>query len=368
MVGRRAAGRRRTGKHVSPESSGNKKRNYKKVLPLLMVLLSMAIIPLSIMGPSPVKNEPQVTDETKTFKVPPVRSIATSAAKADEHVTTAITQADNLLSTIPMWAYVGPSKQSPEDFDFLLSNDKHIQLSSLFGLGVKTVVIDPGHGGRDPGAIGAGGTMEKDITLDVSLRLKERLDHLAQFNVLLTRDKDKTLSLAKRVAFAKKNNADLFISVHVNALLDTTMNIIETYYFGAPRNPETLRLAELENKESHFSVGELDLILADLGNTLKRQESAKLATSIQASLFKNIKRQDAQVLNIGIKMAPFVVLSQIEVPSVLVEISCITKKKEEVKLASTSYRSKVAGYIEEGIIAYLETQNLITLDRRTDHE
>jgi N-acetylmuramoyl-L-alanine amidase len=135
------------------------------------------------------------------------------------------------------------------------------------------------------------------------------------------------------------------------------MNIIETYYFGAPLNSDTLRLAEQENKESHFSVGELDSIIQDLGNTLKRQESAKLATAIQASLFKNIRYQDAQVRDIGIKMAPFVVLSQIEVPSVLVEISCITKVKEEAKLASSKYRSKVASYMEEGIIAYLATQD-----------
>jgi len=265
-------------------------------------------------------------------------------------------EADSLLSHIPYLDWMSPMDQQPEDYNLMLSANDPVRLSTLFGLGVRTIVIDPGHGGRDPGAIGAKGTQEKRITLDVALKLKERLVKLDRYKVLLTREKDDTISLADRVAYAKQNGADLFISIHVNSLPVKTVNLIETYYFGAPLNSETLLLAEKENEDSHFTVGELNGIIQDIGNTLKRQESAMLAVTIQKSLFRNLRYQDAQVRDSGIKMAPFVVLSQIEVPSVLVEISCLTKPEEEIKLATSKYRKKVAAYLEEGIVQYLETQ------------
>jgi N-acetylmuramoyl-L-alanine amidase len=252
-------------------------------------------------------------------------------------------------------------EQRLNDFDLLLSSSDPIRLSSVFGLGVKTIVIDPGHGGRDPGAIGANGTKEKYITLDVAIKLRQRLAALNVFNVLLTREDDRTLSLPDRVEYAKDNSADLFISIHVNSLTKKYVNMIETYYFGPPLNFQALRLASQENRESKFSVGELDAIIEDLGNALKRQESARLASSIQTSLFRNMKLQDEEIRDFGIKMAPFVVLSQIEVPSVLVEISCISKVEEEAKLNLISYRDKVASYIEAGIVSYLEKQQLKNL-------
>ncbi len=355
------------GKFVETADLTAKGPVFRRILPVLLIVLVMASSSFTRLDPSLIVNPSSAARLNAPMSVPD-RSADEVAEKAKGHYVSAAKNAEAVLDPIPMWDYVGPGDHGVEGFNLLLSEDDRVQLSSLFGLGVRTIVIDPGHGGRDPGALGAGGTMEKDITLDVGVRLKERLDRLNRFNVLLTRDTDKTISLADRVAFAKNKKADLFISLHVNSLPNKTMNIIETYYFGAPLNSDTLRLAELENKESHFLVGELDTILEDLGNTLKRQESARLATSIQASLFNHMRRQDSQVRDIGIKMAPFVVLSQIEVPSVLVEISCITKKKEEIKLASPKYRVKVASYIEEGIVTYLETQDFITLRGEYAHE
>jgi N-acetylmuramoyl-L-alanine amidase len=159
--------------------------------------------------------------------------------------------------------------------------------------------------------------------------------------------------LAKRVEFAKEHKADLFISIHVNALPNQSVNAIETYYFGPPLNAETLQLAEQENKGSLYSIGELSGIIQDIGNTVKRQESEMLAASIQKSLYRNVRNLDTQVFDVGIKMAPFVVLSKVAVPSVLVEISCLSKEEEEARLNSTDYRDKIASFIEEGIIAYL---------------
>jgi len=251
----------------------------------------------------------------------------------------------------------GPNLDTPGnrsmDYSLLFSGDDRVRLLSLFGLNIKTLVIDPGHGGSDPGAIGGMGTQEKDITLDVALKLKERLRRGANYNILLTRHSDRTLSLAKRVEFAKEHKADLFISIHVNALPNQSVNAIETYYFGPPLNAETLQLAEQENKGSLYSIGELSGIIQDIGNTVKRQESEMLAASIQKSLYRNVRNLDTQVFDVGIKMAPFVVLSKVAVPSVLVEISCLSKEEEEARLNSTDYRDKIASFIEEGIIAYL---------------
>ncbi len=326
------------GKPIADPGTASMWRAFIKPLQTLAVMLVVALFPFSELDPA--------------LHVKEKRSLPVLSSSVEAAFNIA-----QQAGAMPAWGYVPPDNPDLADYSRLLSGNDKVRLSSLFGLGVKTIVIDPGHGGRDPGAIGARGTMEKDITLDVALKLKSRLIGLGLYNVLLTREKDHTLSLADRVQFAKDNKADLFISVHVNSLPNERLNIIETYYFGAPLNSETIRLAEQENKESHFSVGELDAIIQDFGNTLKRQESAKLATAIQTSLFKNLKYQDAQVLDFGIKMAPFVVLSQIEVPSVLVEISCITKAREEKKLASSKYRSKVASFIEEGIVVYLETQD-----------
>ena len=351
---------RMAGKFIEDDRAISKWHTLLKPLQTLTVMLVVALFPFSELDPALyVVDKPTLhaipaasgrVHEGVPYKNLPIRDTVAPFR-------TVGSRSDGILDEPPVWNFTVPDPRGVNDYNLLLSGSDKVRLSALFGLGIKTIVIDPGHGGRDPGAIGAMGTMEKEITLDVALKLRDLLDRLGRYNVLLTRKKDRTLSLADRVKFAKDNNADIFISLHVNSLPNEKLNIIETYYFGAPLNSETIRLADAENKESHFSVGELDAIVQDFGNTLKRQESAKLATAIQVSLFKNIKYQDSQVMDFGIKMAPFVVLSQIEVPSVLVEISCITKAREEVKLASSKYRTEIAAYMEEGIVAYLETQD-----------
>jgi N-acetylmuramoyl-L-alanine amidase len=343
------------GKSVEGPKPARKRLRYGRMLPVVIILLVIALGPFVERGPSLSVNQGLSPPATALV---PAENEMPATSFSGQYPTFTERGADTILERVPMLGSVGPDAQGVEDFDLMLSGQDGVRLSSLFGLGVKTIVIDPGHGGRDPGAIGALGTMEKDITLDVALRLRDRLDKSGRYHVLLTRDSDRTLALAARVEFAKKNTADLFISVHVNSLPgNETINFIETYYFGPPLNSETLKLAATENKESHFTVGEIDAIIEDIGNTIKRQESVKLAASIQQSLFNNIRVQDRNVRDIGIKSAPFVVLSQIEVPSVLVEISCITKPAEEKKLATAEYRSKVASYMEEGIVSYLEAQH-----------
>lgn len=240
----------------------------------------------------------------------------------------------------------------------LILNDNNVRLSSIFGLDVKTIVIDPGHGGRDPGAIGSMGTEEKDIVLDIAQRLQRKLQSSGQFNVILTRKSDISMSLADRVEFANSGKTDLFISLHVNALPQKRENLIETYYYGPPSDEETLLIAEQENKGSGLMTKDFEDMIKKIGNTFKEQESASLAGAIQHSLFTNVKKYDKDIADAGIKFAPFVVLLGVDAPSVLVEISCISKKQEELKLNLPTYRDEITSFIAEGITQYLAKRNL----------
>jgi len=246
------------------------------------------------------------------------------------------------------------------DYSLILNNDS-VRLSSVFGLDVQTIVIDAGHGGKDPGAIGAMGTKEKDIVLDIALGLKSRLEDSGNYKVILTRENDKTMSLAERVELANSVRTDLFISLHVNALPQKGENLIETYYYGPPSDEETLRLAEQENRGSGLLTRDFENMIRKIGNTFKEQESANLASAIQHSLFTNVKKYDKNIADAGIKIAPFVVLLGVDAPSVLVEISCISKKQEELKLNLPVYRDEITSFLAEGTTRYLARRNLHVL-------
>jgi N-acetylmuramoyl-L-alanine amidase len=351
-----------TGRPLAGVRSARKRFGWAQ----LGALAAAAVMAALILGTGGVRNPLRGPQEKMPPATQPVavseRGVALGPTIDPGPMPTSAESGDaSLLASIPIWDFTASGDQRLEDYRLLLSGDDRVRLSSLFGLGIKTIVIDPGHGGRDPGAIGSLGAKEKEITLDVALRLRQRLSRAGLYQVLLTRDDDRTLSLAGRVAFAQEHKADLFISVHVNSLPDQRLNVIETYYFGPPLNSDTLRLAEQENKESGYALGEINAIVEDIGSTVKRQESARLAAAIQTSLFRNAQSDDALVRDVGIKMAPFVVLSKVGVPSVLVEIACLTKASEEAKLMSPAYREKVAGYMEEGIAAYLNINNAIAL-------
>ncbi len=248
--------------------------------------------------------------------------------------------------------FPGIESGSWSDFDTLLRDD-HTPLTAVFGLDVRTIVIDPGHGGTDPGAIGALGTMEKDIALDIALRLRDRLRSFGRYRILMTRDADTTLRLNQRVDFANENQADLFVSIHVNAFPDVRVKTIETYYFGAPPDTATIELAKLENTDSQYRMADFKTMITKIGHTMKHQESAALATSIQHSLFNNIHKLDNRMRNFGVKTAPFVVLLGVDAPSVLAEVSCITNVDEEMKLNTPAYRETIASFLEKGVHEYL---------------
>jgi N-acetylmuramoyl-L-alanine amidase len=242
--------------------------------------------------------------------------------------------------------------QANSDYKALIDN-QNVSLSRMFGLGVKTIMIDPGHGGTDSGATGKMGTKEKDVTLDLAMRLKELLLKTGQYRVLMTREDDVAVPLNKRVAIAQAAKADLFISIHLNYLPSKPINIIETYYFGPTSDDKTQKLAETENAGSEYGLSDFREMIEKIGETLKLQESREFAASIQKNLYLNSKLHGGNVYDFGVKRAPFVVLLGVDVPAVLAEVSCLSNSREEKELSTDGHRENIARFLEAGIMDYL---------------
>lgn len=258
---------------------------------------------------------------------------------------------------VSMATPVAANEQIPE-WDAPLSHPRPIDRAAI-PLSVKTIVIDPGHGG-DPGAISESGMTEKEITLDVALRLR-RLLQQGPFEVLLTRDSDRRLSLDKRVSFANGNKADLFLSIHVNSMEPHTIRALETYYVGPTDDPATLKLASRENKESEYSLSDYKKILEKIYVDARRDESRSLARAIHGQLFLSLKKVNPELENRGVRTAPFVVLIGTQMPAVLVEIACLSNDAEVELLTKPDYRENIAQSLAQGIRRYA---NSLTLAER----
>jgi len=223
-------------------------------------------------------------------------------------------------------------------------------------LSIKRIVIDPGHGG-EPGTTAQSGITEKEITLDIALRLR-RLAKDSHLEVLLTRDRDRSFSLDKRVAFANENKADLFVSIHVNWMEPQTIRALETYYVGPTDDPATMKLASMENKESAYSLSDYKKILDKIYVDERRDESRTLAKAIQGQLYHSLKPANPLLENRGVRTAPFVVLIGTQMPAVLVEVSCLSNEDEAKLLTKETYRENIALALLQGIRNYATTLNV----------
>jgi N-acetylmuramoyl-L-alanine amidase len=251
------------------------------------------------------------------------------------------------------------SVEPTPELDAPFSHPRPIDRAAI-PLSVKTIVIDPGHGG-EPGATSESGLTEKEITLDVALRLR-RLLQQGPFEVLLTRDSDRRMSLDKRVSFANENKADLFLSIHVNSMEPHTIRALETYYVGPTDDPATLKLASRENKESEYSLSDYKKILEKIYVDARRGESRSAARAIQGQLFHSLKKANPDLENRGVRTAPFVVLIGTTMPAVLVEIGCLSNKEEVELLTKPDYRENIAQAFAQGIRRYADS--LILADRK----
>ncbi len=245
-------------------------------------------------------------------------------------------------------------------FKKLAKDEKAAELSlaQQLGLKVRRVIIDAGHGGHDTGAIGAKGTLEKDVSLAIAKKLAARLEE-AGLEVLLTRDDDTYVKLEDRSRFANRQKGDLFISVHCNAAPSRAMRGIETYTLNTSSNRYSIRLAARENSTTERGVGDLQYILADLATKANTGESAHLAERVQRSLVRNLSGEYKGVKDLGTKEALFFVLLGAKMPAILVETSFLSHPEEEERLASDEYQQSVADSIAEAVGGFLEERNKI---------
>lgn len=237
-------------------------------------------------------------------------------------------------------------------------------ISEQLGLGVHRVVIDPGHGGTDPGAIGRTGATEKQLTLDLSLVLAKRLRD-AGYEVLLTRSDDSTVSLQERTEFANGVDADLFISIHINSARNRRLRGFETYYLDLAIDPGAAETAARENASSEAgSMGDLDEMLETIMKNDFRGASAELAASVQDSLVMHVAKSYQAVHDLGVKTAPFFVLVGANMPAILVEASFVSNAEEEAWLKSAAYRSELAEAIEIGLQSYVDKRRTTAFSSR----
>ncbi len=228
-------------------------------------------------------------------------------------------------------------------------------MARQLGLGIQRIVIDPGHGGKDPGAMGRSGTMEKIIVLDICQRLKKLLGANDGLEVIMTRETDIYVPVENRTVIANQKQADLFISVHANSNPSNKRSGVETFYLNFSQDPSVIETAALENATSSKNLSEMRSILEKIAKNSKIMESKELANDIQKNLVLSLQKLYKDVKDLGYKGGPFWVLIGAETPSILVEVSYLSNSKEETRLKNAQYRQYIAQGIYSGIKEYLNS-------------
>ncbi|HEV8327401.1 MAG TPA: N-acetylmuramoyl-L-alanine amidase [Nitrospiraceae bacterium] len=222
----------------------------------------------------------------------------------------------------------------------------------------KTIVIDPGHGGKDPGARGQRGTEEKDITLKVALKLRDLLSRQPGVRVLMTRDRDEFVELEDRAKFANGQEADLFVSIHVNSHPQRSVKGIEIYHFGEAKDQRALEVAARENGTPLNSTGVgWEYLVADLLTAKKIEASLELAWTAKEAMVTNLNDRYSLVDH-GVKTAPFYVLRFTSMPSILAEIAYISNSADEDMLRTGLFTTRVAEALMEGVNTFLASAKL----------
>ena len=229
-------------------------------------------------------------------------------------------------------------------------------LAKQLALGVRRVVIDPGHGGKDFGAPGfIPGVHEKDIVLQIAKRVARKLRDEVGLEVLMTRSDDRYLTLEERTAFANTHRADLFVSIHTNASRDPRAYGTETYFLNLATDDESIRVAAMENATSTKNISDLHSILNDLLKNAKINESSRLAAFVQSGLIRHLAANGyPRIKDKGVKQAPFYVLLGARMPSVLVETAFISNREECRLLTTAAFQEHLADSIARGIRSYIQ--------------
>ena len=240
-------------------------------------------------------------------------------------------------------------------------------LTRALGLKIARIVIDPGHGGHDTGTIGPDGLEEKNVVLDVGLRLRKLIQQRMGSDVVMTRSDDTFIPLEERTAIANQRGADLFISIHANASRDPSARGIEVYYLNFTSDPNSLEVAARENATSQESVYQLQSLIKKIALTEKIQESGEFARQVDQSLDAATARTGNEQPDRGLKKAPFVVLIGANMPSILAEISFLTNPRDERLLGESNYRQQIAEGLYRGIARYVATLGSLRIAQRTSN-
>ncbi len=298
--------------------------------------------------PPPEKPAPAVTS-SENRPADPVKSVAHPASSSTKPATEAKKMAAALKP---------PAEPKP-------NRDGQRSLTRELGLKISRIVIDPGHGGHDTGTIGPHGLMEKDLCLDIALRLGRIIEErIPGAEVVYTRKDDTFVPLEDRTAIANNAKADLFVSIHANSSHDPAARGIETYYLNFATSADSMEVATRENALAQSSIHDLQDLIKKIARNEKIEESKELATDIQYSLSHRLQVISQNEKNRGVKKAPFIVLIGANMPSVLSEISFISNPADEKLLRKSDQRDRVAQGLYHGISSYLDSLNSLSYNRQ----
>jgi N-acetylmuramoyl-L-alanine amidase len=311
-----------------------------------------ALIDKSSSVSSTVVNETVAAKSAK--KIGPEKPTATTAAEASADVTPIVPKKKPLSAA----ALEPPAEPRP-------TREGDRSLTRALGLKIGRIVIDAGHGGHDTGTIGPHGLMEKDLCLDVALRLGTEIEEkLPGAEVIYTRKDDTFIPLEERTAIANEAKADLFISIHANSSHDPAARGIETYYLNFATSAESMEVASRENANSQESLHDLQDLIQKIARNEKIEESKEFANDIQDNLTERLQLISRAEKNRGVKKAPFVVLIGANMPSVLSEISFVSNPGDEKLLRKPDQRQRIADGLYRGVATYLDSLNSITVNKQ----
>ncbi|HJU42909.1 MAG TPA: N-acetylmuramoyl-L-alanine amidase [Vicinamibacterales bacterium] len=238
---------------------------------------------------------------------------------------------------------------------------------SALALGVRRVVLDAGHGGAHQGTASTSGLLEKHVTLDLAERARKLL--IARgFEVVLTRTADDTLSLKERATTANQQRGDIFVSIHLNSFARTTARGVETFYLGPGEHPDHDAMAAAENQHSGYSLADMRTLLDGIYVDARRDESKRLAQSVQRAMMQRLGKSDPELEDRGVKTAPFVVLVATEMPAILAEVSCLSNPDEAERLGTTAHRQAIAEALVSGIRSFTDHKTQLAGQRKDSNE
>jgi N-acetylmuramoyl-L-alanine amidase len=320
-------------------------------------------IAASVAGTVPA---PQPDDGSLASPTPPAPVTKNSKKKPSAaHPAASNTVAANTIPTKVVTD--GDDTPSPPSHEAEPTAAGERSLVRTLGLKIGRIVIDAGHGGHDSGTTGPGGIEEKQVVLDVALRLGKLLKQRLGADVIFTRDNDTFIPLETRTAIANKAQADLFLSIHANSSPDSAARGVETYYLNFTTSPDALEVAARENAVSDESIHELSDLVKKITLKDKIDESREFAADVQKSLYNDLEDGNPGMRDRGVKKAPFVVLIGANMPSILAEISFLTNSADAHALQQPAYRQRIAEAIYRGVAAYISGLSGVRLAQTLGH-